>query len=428
MSSIPVMAPGGAATCWNCRQPLQRGAERCLWCGVPLQQAAPAPAAVQYAQPPVQTQQQASAAPAPAPAPGVVAAPAPRMSRVRVALDPHFAGGAASVGAQVAAFTIDVVLVAALVTGVALGTGSPLLAALALLESVVVLWVMLARTGSSPGNAILRQRLSRDDAPYSPGTARTFARGIITAAGFLVAGVGAWVIAASGGGDARARSWADRAARTQMVAVPRRTRSVPPRVAATVPAYGQPAPGVQLDYGTPAVPVVLSAPHVVSTSARPATIDEVSASASQTGARGQESVLVAPMPEPAGLPAEVQATVRKEGTSTTLLLVFDSGQREELATPVAVNLGRSPVASEPGDRLIAVREHESTVSKTHARLEHSRGSTWVTDFGSTNGTDLLTDEGDIIPLTPNVRTPLEEGTRVRVGNRVFTVSVLLGGE
>lgn len=425
MSSIPAVAPGGAATCWNCRQPLQRGAERCLWCGVPIGAAPAAPQAAAAAAPQAAPQQ--AAAPVAAPAPGVVATAAPRPERVRVALDPRFAGGPAGVGAQVVAFTIDLALVAAITAAVAVLTRSVILTGLALLESVVILWVMQARTGASPGTALLRLRVARDDAPYSPGTGRTFVRGLITGAGLLVAGVGAWIVAGSGATDVRGRSWADRAARTQVVAVPRRTRSVPPRLPAAVAAPGQAAPGVQLDYGA-AAPVILAAPQVVSTTSRPATIDEVSASASQTGARGAESVVVAPMPEPPSLPAEVQATVRKEGASATVLLVFDSGQREELATPVAANLGRSPVASEPGDRLIAVREHESTVSKTHARLEHSRGSTWITDFGSTNGTDLLTDEGETIPLAPNVRTLLDEGTRVRVGNRVFTVSVLLGGQ
>lgn len=424
MSSVPPVAPvvpGGAATCWNCRQPLQQGAERCLWCGVPLQ-AAPVQFVVPPGAPAARTAPVASATPAPA----AVATAAPHVGRTRIALDPHFSGSAAGVGAQVAAFTIDVVLVALVVLGTGILTGSAVLAGIALLESVVILWVLQARTGASPGNALLRLRLSREDAPYSAGTGRTLLRGLVTAAGFLVAGVGAWVVAASGGRDVRARSWADRAARTQVVAVPRRSRSVPVRVA----AYAQPAPGVQLDYGVSDAPIVLAAPQVVSMTARHASVDEASASASQTGAqaRGAEAVVVAPMPEPVALAPEVQATVRKEGATATLLLVFDSGQREELATPVAINLGRSPVASEPGDRLIPVREHESTVSKTHARLEHSRGSTWVTDFGSTNGTDLLTDEGDVIPLTPNVRTPLEEGTRVRIGNRVFTVSVLLGGQ
>ncbi len=424
MTSIPAMAPGGVATCWNCRQPLQRGAERCLWCGVPLQAPAQQPAPAAYAPPaapvaPLVVDTQAPRVPA------MGAPAAPRPSRAGIALDPLFSGGAAGVGAQVAAFTIDIVLVAAIAAGVAFGTGSAILTILAVVESAVILWAMIARTGSSPGNALLRLRVSRQDAPYSPGTARAFVRGIVTAAGLLVAGVGAWVVAASGASDVRVRGWADRAARTQVVAVPRRNRSVPAR--AGVPPLAPPVAGVQLDYGAEA-PVILAAPQVVTTSARQATVDEVSASASQTGARAQESVVVAPMPESSSLPAEVQSTVRKAGAATTLLLVCDSGQREELASPVSVNLGRSPVASEPGDRLIAVREHESTVSKTHARLEHSRGATWVTDFGSTNGTDLLTDEGDIIPLTPNVRTPLEEGTRVRVGNRIFTVSVLLGGE
>lgn len=421
------MAPG-TVPCWNCGQPLQRGADRCLWCGVPVQAAptqfvvAPAGAGVADDAPP---QQVSAATPT-----GSAPATRPRQGgSTRIALDPHFSGSAATVGAQVAAFTIDVVLVAAVVASVAVVSHSILLAGVFLIESVAVLWMIQARTGWTPGNALLRLRVSRDDAPYSAGTGRTLRRGLITAAGFLVAGVGAWLVVASGRADARARSWADRAAGTQVVAVPRRSRSVPVRVAATVPVPGQPAIGVQVDYGVSDAPIVLAPPRVVSTSARAATVDEGSASDSRTGtqARGKETLVVAPMQEPSELPLEMLATVRSEGATATLLLVFDSGQREQLATPVAINLGRSPVASEPGDRLITVREHESTVSKTHARIEHSRGSTWVTDFGSTNGTDLLTDEGDVIPLAPNVRTPLDEGTRVRVGNRVFTVSVLSGG-
>jgi hypothetical protein len=110
----------------------------------------------------------------------------------------------------------------------------------------------------------------------------------------------------------------------------------------------------------------------------------------------------------------------------TLLLIFDTGQREQLATPVAVNLGRNPVVTEPTDKLITVADPESTVSKTHLRLEHSRGSTWVTDGGSTNGTEILSDEGEVTKLAPGARILLDEGVRVRVGNRAFTISILLG--
>jgi len=69
-----------------------------------------------------------------------------------------------------------------------------------------------------------------------------------------------------------------------------------------------------------------------------------------------------------------------------------------------------------------------TVSKTHLRLEHSRGRTWVTDGGSTNGSDLLDDEGGVTTLAPGNRVLLDEGVRVRIGNRAFTISLILGGE
>jgi hypothetical protein len=110
----------------------------------------------------------------------------------------------------------------------------------------------------------------------------------------------------------------------------------------------------------------------------------------------------------------------------TVLLIFDTGQREQLATPVAVNLGRNPVATEPTDKLITITDPESSVSKTHLRLEHSRGTTWVTDGGSTNGTDLISDEGVVSRLTAGERVLVDEGTRVRAGNRTFTISILLG--
>lgn len=95
--------------------------------------------------------------------------------------------------------------------------------------------------------------------------------------------------------------------------------------------------------------------------------------------------------------------------------------------PVAVNLGRAPAGSEPGDRLVVVRDPEHTVSKTHARLEHSFSGTWITDGGSTNGTELLDETGASRRLEPGVRTLVEDGVRVQLGNRVFTISRLLGG-
>src|SRR5690606_29591116 len=109
-----------------------------------------------------------------------------------------------------------------------------------------------------------------------------------------------------------------------------------------------------------------------------------------------------------------------EEAAAAVLRVFDTGQRVALPSPVAVHLGRNPTPTAEGDRLVAVDDPDSTVSKTHARLEHSRGATWITDGGSTNGTEILSADGGSAPLAPGVRTLLDEGDRVRLGRRVFT--------
>jgi hypothetical protein len=411
-------ATTASAACWNCAQPLKPGAEQCVFCGVSQQQqptaylVAPDGAAGGSAHQPVQTW-----------TPGVETATAGASSRT--ALDPAFAGSAAGVGAQLAAFTIDVAVVAVVATVVYLLSSEPLFAALAVFELAVGLWVLEARTGATIGNLVLRIRTSRDDAPFSPGIGRALVRRLLTAVGFVVALAGAWVVVASGAWDrsGRARSWGDIAARTQLVAVPRRdrvTRTAPVR-ASTVDAV------------SPDASIVLAAPQVVSTLARSRPVDEDSVSQSQTGAGGRSALATAdlagpPVPAAASAPVERASAAVPESADGTILLVFDTGQREQFAAPVAVNLGRNPVSTEPGDKLVTVQDPEMTVSKTHLRLEHSRGRTWVTDGGSTNGTDLLDDEGGVTALTPGERVLLDEGVRVRVGNRAFTISLILGGE
>jgi hypothetical protein len=427
------IAAGGSSACWNCGQPLRAGTVQCLWCGV-AQQQAPQPA--QFLVPPtgmpIAPMPTAVAPPVPQAAPQAQpAAPvyqAQKPPRVRsVALDPAFAGTAATVGAQVLAFTIDVVVVAAVSVTVLLVMSSVVYGLLAAIELAIFLWVLEARTGATIGSAVLRLRTARDDSPYSPGIGRSFVRRIITGAGFLGAGVGAWIVVASAAWDknGKNRGWADIAAHTQLVAVPPRRRPAPQ---AAVPEYA--AAGVPLQYPPVEAPIVLAAPHVVSTLARPAAINEDSASQSRTGTPEPAFVASTPVEAPVEpVPVGDAPTINvPEVLDGTILLVFDTGQREQFATPVSVNLGRNPVATDPTDALVTVNDPDSTVSKTHLRLEHSRGRTWVTDGGSTNGTDLLEDDGDVITLTPGNRVLVEEGVRVRMGNRAFTISLILGGE
>ncbi|WP_157518405.1 FHA domain-containing protein, partial [Microbacterium resistens] len=108
-----------------------------------------------------------------------------------------------------------------------------------------------------------------------------------------------------------------------------------------------------------------------------------------------------------------------------LLLVFDTGQRVRIDLPAAVTLGRRPAPTEPGDLLVVIDDPDSTVSKSHLRLEHSRGRTWVTDLGSTNGSDILADQGGRTELPAGTRLVLDDGDRVRVGDRVFTINLLM---
>lgn len=448
--SVPATPPaGGSSTCWNCHQPLQAGSAKCLWCGV-SQQAEPAalavppggigapPAGMQVVQAQAPGSPQAFAAPA---APQQRAAAAPRAPRVQAELGPAFAGAPAGVGARLAAFTVDLLVVAAVATAVFFLTSSAIFTALAVVELAIGLWVIESRTGITVGNALLRIRTSRVDAPFTPGVGRGLVRALVTGVGFLVAAIGAWVVVASAAWDSSGlkRSWADKAGRTVVVSVPRR-RVVASAPAQSAPMTAQPstawpttaapaiapAPGVQQQN---IEPLVLAAPQVISTSARRTAVDDDNAS---TGTRqGEAAFSSAPVPQADPVSETIIRDAepsRTEGAAGTLLLIFDTGQREQLSIPVAVNLGRNPIQTEATDRVITVHDPESTVSKTHLRLEHSRGRTWVTDGASTNGSDLLEEDGDVIPLVPGERVLLEEGTRVRIGNRVFTISVLLGSE
>lgn len=339
-----------------------------------------------------------------------------------MSLPPGFAGTAAGVGARVGAFTIDAVIVIVLGTVTGIVTGSLGFGALVGAEAVLALWILQARTGSSPGKAMLRLRVSRTEAPYSPGAGRAFVRGSVVAMGALVFAVGAWIVEASGAWSRSRRSWHDQAAGTVVVVVPPRVRA---RGTAAIPApYAAPAPTVIARPWAPApvapttdrgpaaaplpVPVAPSAPAVPAASAPPVA---PSWGSPMTVARD------AAAPEP-------QAAIT--GSPSALLLVFDTGQREELRLPASVVLGRNPAAVDDTDSLIEVSDPDSSVSKSHVRLEHDREGLWITDLGSTNGTELVDDEGRARVLPAGHRTALDDGTQVHIGNRVFTVSRLMG--
>ncbi|MBX3094144.1 MAG: RDD family protein [Cryobacterium sp.] len=382
---------------------------------------------------------------------------APRAPRLSTHLGDSFAGSVAGAGKLLAGFTLDVILTVGIALLVWLATHSLVYAGLALFEIAVALWVLEARTGATLGLWLVGVRVATADAPKSPGVGRSLVRRLVTGLGALAGGVGAWVVVGSAAWGNGGRGWPDVAARTVSIAVPpraARARSAtnsPMNVTVTGVGVDHSAPTPSRPAGIPAIsaaPVVLSAPVVVSTLAQHGSALDDSVNRSQTGTQTgaqspsstpvpvqAEPVPQLPSPAPRTAPAPEQTTVSNdldrdaaEPVAGNVLLIFDTGQREQFASPASINLGRNPSRDEASDHLVTVNDPESSVSKTHLRLEHSRGRTWVTDRGSTNGTDLLDDDGSVITLAANERVLLEEGTRVRIGNRAFTVSLMLGGE
>lgn len=323
-------------------------------------------------------------------------------------------GAPAPVGTRVGAFSVDAALVV-IAAGVASLLGSPVLGIAVAVEALLGLWILQARRGLTPGALLFGLRAARAESPVVPGAGRAFVRGGLVVLGGLVFVAGAWVVVASAAFDrsGRRRSWADRAAGTVLLSVPR--------------GRGDGDAAESRDLAEPTV-------HARSAATRdPLRIDAAPSLPAAPAWDAPIVALAAPVPagersaSPAPEAAAPVAIAAPPAGRDQLLVTFDTGQRAQFELPAAVNFGRAPVADQPADVLIAVDDPDRLISKTHLRLEHDGDVIWVTDAGSTNGSELIDDDGTVHPLRPGARTLLEDGTRVRLGERVFTLSRLIGG-
>lgn len=128
---------------------------------------------------------------------------------------------------------------------------------------------------------------------------------------------------------------------------------------------------------------------------------------------GQASTAIPPSPESGATGAAKQVAV----------IYCENGRGVHLVIPSRAVLGRRPASDDPNDVLVPVPDTTGTMSRSHALLEITAGRMWVTDLGSTNGSEILGEDGTQ-RLAPHVRTEIPFGTRVFLGNTAVSVSLL----
>lgn len=304
MSATPVGTVAVRA-CASCHRPLRPDARFCTACGAPAQ-----PDATVTLVEGAQGRSRAEAR--------------PREPRPAV-LHPAFGDATpAGPGRRVLAYALDAVAVGAVAGGLLAWTGSWLLAGLVVVELAVGLLVWEAHTGRTLGNTVLGLRTAREETPYSVGPARGFLRGLVLAAGHAAAGLGQWLVVASGAFDktGRAQAWHDRVGRAVVVDVRAHERAVEaaadaaeragavavpaaPRAGAQVGAAGVPRPQQGAVPGAPAgaVPgVPTPQPPRVGAAPQPQQVGPVPAAAASVPPAAPTSP-PAPVAAPSGEPA-----------------------------------------------------------------------------------------------------------------------------
>jgi len=321
---------------------------------------------------------------------------------------------------------------------------------------VVLQWVWHGTRGWTLGRLALGLRTVDVETLRPIGLGRVLVRGLVVAAGALVAGVGALVVLISPLFDAtgRNRGWHDKAARDEVVDLRRGEPETPSlwfdETAGDVrlpSAPAAPGPSVPLPTSRPASgatvppwvtgakssatvtgsqPLVLAplSPREHGPDVDTRTMPVVRVSAVKVAA--PVSVTLTPPPAPlehmeVGLDPEVEMTRRAaprpdvpaptavEAPATTAELAMSDGRRV-VVDGVAL-VGRNPAAA-VDVQTVRVVDPGRSVSKTHLQIAVSSGGVWVADRGSTNGTVVTLPDG------AQIVCPVDHPVRLRVGSTV----------
>lgn len=124
---------------------------------------------------------------------------------------------------------------------------------------------------------------------------------------------------------------------------------------------------------------------------------------------------------PPGAPAAATPATAGASTRPSVGIVLDTGERYEISD--ALLIGRSPVdVTGSGDRaLLAWPDLTRRLAKTHALLEWSGTTLWVTDLDTATGTSVVAPGEDRRLLAPGVRTAAAVGALIECGGRSMKV-------
>ncbi|WP_261165442.1 RDD family protein [Microbacterium sp. Marseille-Q6965] len=110
----------------------------------------------------------------------------------------------------------------------------------------------------------------------------------------------------------------------------------------------------------------------------------------------------------------------RPGATKRAVLVWDDDIRHSVTSRTV--FGRNPPEVE-GSEVVAVRDTTLSLSKTHFAIDVDPTGAWLTDLHSTNGV-VIVRHGDRVEVTPGLRTPLEPGDALEMGDRVVTFEAL----
>lgn len=137
-----------------------------------------------------------------------------------------------------------------------------------------------------------------------------------------------------------------------------------------------------------------------------------------------------PIRSPFGAPAvpDVEPTRprQQDGAASPVVasiaeLLFDSGRRVTVTTPLVI--GRAPRARAelPAAALFPLEDRTMSVSATHLLVGPHPAGVWAEDTGSTNGSIVAHNSGETQQMMPQVRVTVPYGAEIRFGERSLRV-------